>query len=85
MEDKFIKLIILKISDCNFEWIGECHDGWLICKWEEEVLVDRRSDDNAETSAGTDNHPSSLALATHIAIASPDLHSAQVLQIWGFI
>ncbi|CAL4134378.1 unnamed protein product, partial [Meganyctiphanes norvegica] len=59
----------------SFEWVGESEDGCLLCRWEEEVLVGGTQ----ETESGDCQETSSLALATQLAIATNDLHSAQVL------
>lgn len=63
-------------TDSNFEWIGESQDGSLLCRWEEEVLVKAPVEGCGE--GGPQGATSSLAFATQVAIASPDLHSAQV-------
>ncbi|XP_071515904.1 protein pigeon isoform X1 [Panulirus ornatus] len=62
----------------NFEWIGESQDGSLLCRWEEEVLV-RGPLDGSGGDGVPEGATSSLAFATQIAVATPDLHSAQVL------
>ncbi|XP_066983004.1 protein pigeon [Macrobrachium rosenbergii] len=62
----------------NFEWIGESEDGSLLCRWEEEVLV-RGPVEGGSGEGGPEEGTSSLAFATQIAIATPDLHSTQVL------
>ena len=68
--------------DSNFEWVGETGDGCLLCVWEEEVLVGGTTDsssssDDGKQGPGNTSLPS-LATATHLAIASPDLQSVQV-------
>lgn len=65
------------MTDSNFEWIGESQDGSLLCRWEEEVLV--KGPVEGEGEGGPQEATSSLAFATQVAIASPDLYSAQVL------
>ncbi|KAF2364238.1 Gamma-secretase-activating protein C-terminal domain [Trinorchestia longiramus] len=78
---------------CNFDWVGETNDGCLLCVWEEEVLLGSTatSPTEAMSSTGVSYGASgsgktdagllapSLTTATHIAIASPDLQSVQVL------
>ncbi|KAK4299369.1 hypothetical protein Pmani_028344 [Petrolisthes manimaculis] len=63
----------------NFDWIGESQDGSLLCRWEEEVLVRGPLESTDGVDGVSEGATSSLAFATQIAIASPDLHSAQVL------
>ncbi|KAK7024519.1 hypothetical protein SK128_010203 [Halocaridina rubra] len=71
-------LHLIYLEDSNFEWIGESEDGSLLCRWEEEVLV-RGPAEGGNGDGAPGEGPSSLALATQLAVATPDLHSTQVL------
>lgn len=77
----YILYIHLITLDSNFEWIGEADDGCLICRWDEEALINEKQggiSEGEDEDIEDNSRLSSLAYVTQIAVASSDFQNTQV-------